>query len=423
MRVEGAPSARALEHYDAAGKQEEIDKLSKHLDGLRGLATQGTVSEELREARSALKEAQEEGRSALEEIRSALKEAQVGEAQGEARSALKETRSALKEAQVGEAQGEARSALKEIRSALKEIRSALSALKEAQEKTRELELQDGYAKSLGLIATKDIDTEPLGRRFNLQAKDYYSMLSKALGLVEGGTTGSATLTRELLAHLNQEGAEALADDSEVRATNEVAAYLLITEGKISWGEYFEFCSSSEAVKKANEKAIKFLEGITDDTHSGDTISMRVRGLKESITLARFTDQIHDFKKHIQREAQPALTKHMDKVQTPVYMIENDNVGGLIAAFDDEKNPSTLAEEIVEAIGITAEHKREARNYILKKLCVLKNSRGEDIKQEFAEIKEFVKDELVKSTRTPSDSLDISSFVQGAVLEEEGAVSD
>ena len=279
MRVEGAPSARALEHYDAAGKQEEINALSGHLAALRGLATQGTVSEDLRAARL------------------------------------------------------------------------------AGEETQELELQDAYAQTLGLIATRDIDTDALEGRFNLQAKDYYSMLSKALGLREAGTTGSATLTRELLTHLNEEGAEALAGNDEVDA-NEVAAYLLITEGKISWDEYADLYNSSEAVKAADKRALELLEGITADTHGRDTISMSVKGLEESVTLARFTDQIGDLRAHIQDVAQPALTQHIAEVQTPVYMIDNDNVEGLIAAVNTMSAP-VLAQMIAQAINPTADELTKA----------------------------------------------------------------
>jgi len=336
MRVEGAPSARALEHYDAAGKQEEINALSGHLAALRGLATQGTVSEELRAARL------------------------------------------------------------------------------AGEETQALELQDAYAQTLGLIATRDIDTDALEGRFNLQAKDYYSMLSKALGLREAGTTGSATLTRELLTHLNEEGAEALADDNEVDA-NEVAAYLLITEGKISWDEYVDLYNSSEAVKNADERALELLEGITADTHGRDTISMSVKGLEESVTLARFTDQIGDLRTHIQDVAQPALTQHMAEVQTPVYMIDNDNVEGLIAAVNKMGIP-VLAQMIAQAINPTADELTKA-NLVLNiegalnglKVAGQKDAAAAHLKG------------IVAASRAPVEPLVVDRGVLGAVLDEEEAV--
>ena len=269
MRVEDAPSTRALEHYDAAGKQEEIDALSDHLAALRGLATQGTVSEELRAARA------------------------------------------------------------------------------AEEETQGLELADPYAQSLGLIATRDIDTDALEGRFNLQDKDYYSMLSKALGLREAGTTGSATLTRELLTHLKAQ------DEDEEAEANSTAAYLLITEGKISWGEYMDLYASSQAVRDADARVMKMLDGITSDAHGIDTISMTLKGLEEGVTLARFTDQVGEFREYLQDTAQPALTRHRAEVQTPIYMIDNDNVDGLVAAANTLSVP-VLAQMIVAAISPASE---------------------------------------------------------------------
>ena len=331
MRVEDAPSTRALEHYDAAGKQEEIDALSDHLAALRGLATQGTVSEELRAARA------------------------------------------------------------------------------AEEETQGLELADPYAQSLGLIATRDIDTDALEGRFNLQAKDYYSMLSKALGLREAETTGSATLTRELLTHLKAQDAE-----DEVDA-NSNAAYLLITEGKISWGEYMDLYASSQAVRDADDRVMKMLDGITSDAHGIDTISMTLRGLEEGVTLARFTDQVGEFRTYLQDTAQPALTSHMAEVQTPIYMIDNDNVDGLVAAANTLGVP-VLAQMIVAAISPASEG--------LERAHLLANIQGDLTNLAVPEQRVGAAAHLkgiVEASRLPREALVVDQGLLGQVLGEEEAV--
>jgi len=269
MRVEGAPSKRALDIYKADAKQTEIEGLQDHLTALTGLATQGTVSEELRAARL------------------------------------------------------------------------------AEEETQGLELADPYAQSLGLIATRDIDTNALEGRFNLQDKDYYSMLSKALGLKDAGTTGSATLTRELLTHFDVQDLE----EGEVK--NTTAAYLLITQGKITWDEYVDLWKSSPEVKAAEAKVMEMLEGITSDKHGMDTVSMRLSGLEEGVTLARFSDQIGEIRTFIENTAQPALTSHQARIQMPVYMIENDNIEGLVANTTRLGSP-LIAEMIVQEIAPASE---------------------------------------------------------------------
>ncbi len=331
MRVEDAPSTRALEHYDAVGKQEEINALSGHLAALRGLATQGTVSEGLQEAR------------------------------------------------------------------------------DAKADTLELELADPYAQSLGLIATRAIDTDPLEGRFNLQAKDYYSMLSKALGLREAETTGSATLTRELLTHLKAQ------DEEEGNDANSQAAYLLITEGKISRDEYIDLYNSSAAVKAADKRVMEMLDGITSDAHGIDTISMTLRGLEEGVTLARFTGQIDGFRTYLQDTAQPALTRHMAEVQTPVYMIDNNNVDGLIAAVNTLGTP-VIALMIVEAINPGADE--ATKGHLLANIqgdltnLAVPDQRGGAA----AHLKS-----IVEASRLPREALVIDREVLGAVLGEEEEV--
>ncbi|QVL54907.1 MAG: hypothetical protein KFB95_06195 [Simkaniaceae bacterium] len=331
MRVEDAPSTRALEHYNAAGKQEEINALSGHLAALRGLATQGTVSEELRAARL------------------------------------------------------------------------------AGEETQALELQDAYAQTLGLIATRDIDTDALEGRFNLQTKDYYSMLSKALGLREAGTTGSATLTRELLNHLKAQ------DEEEGVDANSQAAYLLITEGKISWNEYMDLYASSQAVKDADARVMEMLDGITSDAHGIDTISMTLRGLEEGVTLARFTDQVGEFRTYLQDTAQPALTQHMAEVQTPIYMIDNDNVDGLVAAANTLGVP-VLAQMIIQAINPSADEATKAH--------LLANIQGDlsnlAVPEQRVGAAAHLKG-IVEASRLPREALVVDQGLLGQVLGEEEAV--
>ncbi len=332
MRVEEAPSTRALEHYDADGKQDEIDALSNHLAALTTLATQGTVSENLQAAR------------------------------------------------------------------------------DDQKNTLELELQDSYARSLGLFKTGNINTGALEKRFNLQVGDYYSMLSKSLGLLEAGTTGSATLTRELLTHLNEEGAEALANGAEVDA-NKVAAYLLITEGKISWDEYAKLYTGSKAVKAADKRIIELLKGITSDAHGIDTISMRLRGLEESVTLAQFTNQIDEFRTHLQDVAQPALTRYIADIKTPIFMIENDNFDGVIAAVNTLGIP-VLAQVIAEAISPALEGVERAP--LLKEIQDnLNNLAFTDQKDDAADCLK----KIVKASKLPREPLVIDREELDAVLRE------
>ncbi|MCB1109635.1 MAG: hypothetical protein KDK64_01520, partial [Chlamydiia bacterium] len=103
-----------------------------------------------------------------------------------------------------------------------------------------------YVQSLGIRDPRDIDDTPLQDRYNLQDKDYYRMLETAMGLREANVAGSATLTHETLEFLG----------------TDAAAYILLTQGRLSRKEYSELLKSSSNAKAAHDAVKEALEGIT-----------------------------------------------------------------------------------------------------------------------------------------------------------------
>ena len=141
-------------------------------------------------------------------------------------------------------------------------------------------------KSLGFQDISAIDDSPLYKQRNLPMDKYYAMLEQALGLGHGTGTGSPTAMGELIEFL----------------TPGVAAYLLITEGRVSHEVYLEQQAENPEFHALHLEVAGQLEGLTSQDVDGGSVSFRMEG--REITLSHWANEagLQEFKNGI-REAQ------------------------------------------------------------------------------------------------------------------------
>jgi len=141
--------------------------------------------------------------------------------------------------------------------------------------------------SLGFQDISAIDDSPLYGKYNLPMEKYYAMLEQALSLGHDGGTGSPTAMAELLDFLPLT----------------VVAYLLITQGRVSYEVYLKQKSENPELQELHLKVAGQLEGLTSqDVDGGKSVSFSMQG--RVITLAHWANEagLQAFKEGIQ-EAQ------------------------------------------------------------------------------------------------------------------------
>ncbi len=143
--------------------------------------------------------------------------------------------------------------------------------------------------SLGFQEISAIDDSPLYNQHNLPMEKYCAMLEEALGLDHGAGTGSPTAAAELIEFL----------------TLGVAAYLLITEGRVSHEVYSQQRLENTEFHKLHLEIADQLKGLTSqDVDAGKSVSFSIQG--REITLSHWADEedLQVFKNRI-REVQRA----------------------------------------------------------------------------------------------------------------------
>jgi hypothetical protein len=127
--------------------------------------------------------------------------------------------------------------------------------------------------SLGFQEISAINDSPLYGKYNLPMEKYYAMLDQALSLSREGGIGSPTATAELIKFL----------------TPDVAAYLLITQGRVSHEVYLKQQSENPELQELHLKVTGQLEGLTfQDVGGGKSVSFSMQG--RVVTLAHWADE-------------------------------------------------------------------------------------------------------------------------------------
>jgi hypothetical protein len=140
--------------------------------------------------------------------------------------------------------------------------------------------------NLGLREISAIDDSPLYKQHNLPMEKYYGMLEEALGLGRERGAGSPTVAAELIEFL----------------TPGVAAYLLITQGKVSHEVYSKQQIENPRLQQLHRNMTQQIERLTSQDVDGGSVSFGIKG--REITLSHWSDKadLQAFKEGV-REAQ------------------------------------------------------------------------------------------------------------------------